>query len=147
MITTLLIVVEHDYLRETLEMWLRLTFPTCHVRAVSNESEALALALSDPPQLIVIDAGLPEAESFEAIKYIKDFIPATPVLVLTSYDSEIHRSHAFACGATACFRKDTMLTELQPTIAAFLESSPESNGSMQKRTPKRDEWPKLQPDF
>lgn len=147
MIPTILIVVEHDYLRHTLEMWLRLTFPTYHVRAVSNESEALALALNNPPQLIVIDAGLPEANSFEAIKYIKAFLPTTPILVLTCYDSEIHQSHALTCGATVCFRKDAILTELQPTIAALLESLPESNGAKQKRNPERGEWQKLQPEF
>lgn len=147
MIPTILIVVEHDYLRHTLEMWLRLTFPTYHVKAVSNESEALALALNNLPQLIVMDAGLPEAESFEAIKYIKDYLPTTPILVLTCYDSEIHKSHALTCGATACFKKDAILTELEPTIATLLESLPASNGSKQKRTPERDKWQKLQPEF
>ena len=145
--TTILIVVEHDYLRETLEMWLGLTFPKCNIRAVINESEAIALALIDPPQLIVIDAGLPEAKSFDAIKYIKDVLPTTPVLVLTSYESEIHRSHAIACGATACFRKDAILTELQPTVEALLASSPESNESEQKRMPEIGEWQTLQPEF
>lgn len=147
MITTILIIVEHNFLRETLEMWLRLTFSKCHIRAVINETEAIALALIDPPQLIVIDAGLPEAKNFEAIKYFKDALPDTPILVLTSYESEIHRSHALACGATTCFTKDAMLTELQPTIAALLAPAPESNGPMQKRTPERSEWQKLQPEF
>ena len=147
MIPTILIVVEHDHLRQTLEMWLRLTFPTCRVRAVINESEAIALTLIDPHQLIVIDAGLREAKSFEAVKYIKDVLPTIPILVLTNYESEIHQSHAIACGATACFRKDGRLAELQPTIEALLAPSAHSNGPMQKRTPERGEWQKLQPDF
>jgi DNA-binding NarL/FixJ family response regulator len=126
--TTILIVVKHDILRETLARWLRWTFPKCHVRAVSNESEAIALALTNLPTVIVIDAGLPETKGFDAIKRIKNVLPTIPILLLTVFQTEIRRSHAIDCGATVCFRKDARLTELQSTVSTLLAPSADTGG-------------------
>jgi len=147
MSTLILIVVEHDILRETLAMWLTATFPQCHIRAASNEAEAIALARTNLPRLIVLDTGLSEARSFEAIKRLRELLPTTPVLVLTGYDSGIYRRHALACGATACYMKEAILTELRPMLAALLASAVEANGDQQTRPMESDPWPKQRQEF
>jgi DNA-binding NarL/FixJ family response regulator len=118
--TTILIVEDHDLLRQALRTWLEIAFPKCHIIEATKEAQAIALAQSSRPHVIVMDVSLSGTNGFEAVGRIKAVVPATPVVLLTNNKDETYRICATASGASAYVRKKAIQTELQPTLAALL---------------------------
>ncbi len=57
--------------------------------------------------------------NWEDLTHLKAIAPATPVVVLTSYEAEVDSTHAIASGARACVSLDR-IPELLPALATLL---------------------------
>jgi DNA-binding response OmpR family regulator len=57
------------------------------VNHVAGGREACAALRADPPDILVLDLGLPDIDGIEVLKFAKANAPATRVLVLTARDS------------------------------------------------------------
>jgi two-component system OmpR family response regulator len=57
------------------------------VNRVAGGREACASLQADPPDILVLDLGLPDIDGLEVLKFAKQHAPATQVLVLTARDS------------------------------------------------------------
>lgn len=68
-------------------MALLLGLHGCRVNIASTETEALELAAADPPDLVLLDIGLPGMNGWELARHLRDRAPAKqPVIVaLTGY--------------------------------------------------------------
>jgi DNA-binding NarL/FixJ family response regulator len=64
MSTTILVVGEHSFLRSSLNSWLEIMFPTAHIIDAADEAEGIALAQSHSPELVILDAGLRDLETY-----------------------------------------------------------------------------------
>jgi YesN/AraC family two-component response regulator len=58
-LTTILIVEDHDLMRQVLQEWITLTFPGYHVIEAANGEDAVAIVQVCSPHLIVMDIDLP----------------------------------------------------------------------------------------
>ena len=123
----ILIVDDHDGVRGLLRTWLGDVFPDLLLLDASTGEEAVALAVADPPHLVLMDVQLPGIDGMEATRRIKASAPQTRVVMLTSLDDMALRVAASAAGASAYVSKHTMHTELIPLIQA-LRTPLDANG-------------------
>ncbi len=97
----ILIVEDHEVLRQSLREWLELSFPHYQLLEASSGEEAVTMAKTMNPRLIIMDIGLPGMSGIAAAQDIKAALPDTQVVMLTIYDDEAHRADAAAAGASA----------------------------------------------
>jgi DNA-binding NarL/FixJ family response regulator len=81
-------------------------------------SEAVQLALSVKPEVILMDISMPIMDGFQATKQIRKQRPHARVLMLTGSNSRIDVDRAREAGAAGYITKDRIAAEL---IDAILE--------------------------
>ncbi len=118
---TILIVEDHNDVRTAMQDWLQVEFPRCRVIGAACGEEAIALARSELPSLIVMDIRLPGMSGIEATRRIKAALPFAQIVMLTIHTDDIYRADARAAGASAYVTKQRMRGELVSTLARLLE--------------------------
>ncbi|MFA4902738.1 MAG: response regulator transcription factor [Desulfobaccales bacterium] len=116
----ILIVEDHVVVRQSLREWLELSFPHYQLLEATSGEEAISMAQTMTPRLIIMDIGLPGMSGIEAAQGIKAVLPDTHVVMLTIYDDEAHRADAAAAGASAYVPKRKVQTELLPIVTRLL---------------------------
>jgi len=120
MTPNILIVEDHEGVRQSLREWLELSFPNYRLLEATSGEEAIAMALAMSPRLVIMDIGLPGMNGIEAAHDIKAALPTTKVVMLTIHDDEAHRADAAAAGASAYVPKRKVQTELLPVVTRLL---------------------------
>ena len=82
---------------------------------------------------IVILYHLPDAPSFDLLKYIKLFEPSIPVIIMAEHGSEELASEVFRMGASDYIKTSTSPKELQKSIQKLLNQK-ELNSTVQRET-------------
>jgi DNA-binding NarL/FixJ family response regulator len=116
----ILIVEDHHGVRQSLREWLELSFPHYQLLEAKNGEDAITVAQTMFPRLVIMDIGLPGMSGIEAAQGIKAAVPETRVVMLTIYDDEAHRSDAAAAGVSAYVPKRKVQTELLPVLTRLL---------------------------
>ncbi len=118
---TILIVTEHDDVRRILRKRLAMAFPRYLVIEATRE-EAVAIALSKLPCLVIIDMGVEAKAQLDVARRIKAVQPDVQIVVWTMHDWQSYRTDALAAGATAYVLKeasqDNLLTVLVDMLSA-----------------------------
>ena len=124
MCPTILIVEDHDAVRTSLRDWLSATFPDWTLVEAKSGEEAVDLALARPPDVVLVDIGLPGMNGIETTRHIKAVVPQAQVVMLTIYEAPEYQADAAAAGASAYIVKRRMHTELIPVLARLLSQTP-----------------------
>jgi two-component system phosphate regulon response regulator PhoB len=118
-----LVVEDEPDLRATIELNLR----RAGYRTMGAERgrEALELASSAPPALVMLDLNLPDISGFEVCRQLRAIreTGTVPVLVLTARDDEVDRVVALEIGADDYVTKPFSLRELLLRVDALLRRS------------------------
>jgi len=77
------------------------------VGEAGNGVEALALARSLHPDILLLDIRMPEMNGLEAASKLKDYSPNTKAVILSMHDSEEYVLQALRAGAFGYLLKDT----------------------------------------
>ncbi|WP_208348896.1 response regulator transcription factor [Pseudaestuariivita rosea] len=104
------------------------------VRLAGDGAAALREISAQPPDLIVLDIGLPEMDGLEVCRRIRAS-HATPVLFLTARDDEIDRVLGFEMGADDYVTKPFSPRELVARIKAILKrtnGAPAEHGAQRR---------------
>jgi signal transduction histidine kinase/ActR/RegA family two-component response regulator len=115
------IVVEDS--RDTLDMLqLWLTTSGCRVKVAARSSDALKLALEEPPDVIISDIGLPEVDGYELIRMLRGTpsLEHVPAIALTGYAQEQDRQQALAAGYDAHLAKPAEMRRLLHLMQALV---------------------------
>lgn len=75
------------------------------VGAARDGNEALALATSLKPDVVLLDLHLPDISGFVVLRELRRGHPDLPVVVFTTDPSPFHRDRCFALGADAFLDK------------------------------------------
>jgi CheY-like chemotaxis protein len=111
-----MVVDDTDHVRTMLAEMLELDGFTVVARA-SNGDEAVALAQSADPHVVVMDLKMPGMDGLATTRRIKELRPTQPVILYTAYlDPEIEVA-AKEAGVTLCLGKIDGLTELERQIS------------------------------
>ena len=116
----LLIADDHDLIRESTRYMLEGEKDLEVVGEAVNGRHALELCRQLRPDLVLMDARMPEMDGLSATRVIKEEIPAIGVLVVTAYESEDYRREAASAGAAGYILKDASRQQLLEAVRKAL---------------------------
>jgi two-component system, NarL family, response regulator len=113
-----LIADDHPIVREGLSAVISDQPDMIVIGQAATGAEAVARALADRPDVILMDLRMPELSGVEAIVAIRVQWPGAQIIVLTTYDGDEDIYRALQAGAQAYLLKDTPRAELLEAIRA-----------------------------
>jgi len=102
----ILIADDHALLRRGLATLLGFNKDIAVVGDAKNGEEAVKAAIKLKPDVVVMDLSMPVMDGVEATRQIREALPDTHVLILTSYSTSVDVSRAMEAGASGAFVKD-----------------------------------------
>ena len=115
---------DHDLMRRGIRGLLESESDLEVCGEAANGREALALASSLKPDVLVLDLGMPELNGLDALKQIHKEVPATEVLVFSMHDSEGLVREVFSAGARGYVLKSDAARYLVEAIRSLSQHKP-----------------------
>jgi DNA-binding NarL/FixJ family response regulator len=116
----LLLVDDDPGFRDTLRQLLGQRGEALIVGEAADGEEALRLAGTLCPDIVLLDLSMPRMNGLEAARHFKARWPDVVVIVLTVHDDEAYRRTALAAGAEAFLPKKTLGIDLWPTLLQYM---------------------------
>ncbi len=88
---------------------------------IAEASDLAAVARhvhAQEPQVLVLDLGMPDGSSIEAISRLREQAPDTQIVVMTMEENPVFAQRAFAAGAVGFVAKDLADAELPQAVRA-----------------------------
>lgn len=120
----ILVAEDNAFFRLTLHALLEQEDDFEVVGSASSGEEAVALASSLRPDIVLMDLGLPGMDGVRATQEVVRFAPPTRVVVLSGSSIEDGRDRALQAGAVAYLEKDETGTRLVPALRSLGRSGP-----------------------
>jgi DNA-binding NarL/FixJ family response regulator len=117
--TTVLIADDHPLVLSGLRALLETLEGIEVVGQATNGREAVRLAVSLRPDVVVMDLQMPDLDGVEATRQIAQRLPGTAVLVLTMYDDDASVFAAIRAGARGYLLKGAAQEDVARAIAAI----------------------------
>ena len=124
----ILLVDDHQVVREGLRRMLELEPDFTVVGEASGANEAVSLAESLSPEVILMDIKMPGIDGISLTRTIKEKYPSCNIIMLTLYDEYL--TQALEAGATGYLLKDIHRDELLKAIRAVHEGRSPFNLSL-----------------
>jgi DNA-binding NarL/FixJ family response regulator len=115
-----LIVDDHHVVRRGLVFFLRTQKDLEIIGEAANGNEAVELAKSLKPDIILMDLVMPEMDGIQATKIIKQEQPDIKIMMLTSFSDQDHVIPALEAGASGFQLKDIQPDELVTSIKKII---------------------------
>ncbi|WHX99447.1 response regulator transcription factor [Neobacillus sp. DY30] len=109
---TILIADDHHVVRRGLAFFLKTQKDIEIIGEAGNGREAVDLARTLKPDLILMDLVMPEMDGIQATKIIKSEMPEVKIMMLTSFSDQDHVIPALEAGASGYQLKDIEPDEL-----------------------------------
>ena len=90
---------------------------------------AVARAASEPPDVVLLDLGLPGIDGRETIRRLRSFLPDTPIIVLSAWGEDQTKVEALDLGADDYVEKPFAMPELLARIRVAVRHLERSAGS------------------
>ncbi len=119
----LLIVEDHELARYGLSMALSDRERIQVVGEAQNGQEGVDLALSEKPDIVLMDIGMPVMDGITATRLIKQELPEVKVIILTSLNNPEEVLASLAAGADAYCMKDIKIERLHQVLDMVLEGA------------------------
>ena len=103
------------------------------VGAACDGVEAVELAETHRPDVVLMDLRMPRMEGAEATRRIRAKLPDTPVLVLTTYADDESLFPALQAGARGYLTKDASAEEIEQAIRALVAGETHLDPTIQQR--------------
>ncbi len=113
------IVDDDDTIREGLTMALEADY---HIESFLNAESAIEALQADPPDLVLLDIGLPGMSGIEALGKIKGLYPEILVIMITAYEDINTVISAMKYGAYDYVVKPIQMDGIEVTICNALET-------------------------
>jgi DNA-binding response OmpR family regulator len=113
----ILIVEDHDDLADALRTNLR--SEGYHASVASDGRQALAMVRADPPDIIVLDLGIPGLDGLALLSRLRSEGHWCPVLILSARDSDSDKVEGFRLGADDYVTKPFRTLELMARVDAM----------------------------
>ena len=123
----ILLVEDNEFNRDMLSR--RLERKGYHVICALDGEQAVALAKSDTPDLILMDMSLPVLNGWEATRRIRMFSPSVPIIALTAHAMPDDQPKAKEAGCDDYDTKPVELTRLLSKMEALLRKSSNPAGA------------------
>ncbi len=121
----LLIVDDHDLMRETTRLMLEGETDLEVVGEAVNGRHALELCRQLRPDLVLMDVRMPEMDGLSATRAIKEELPAISVLLVTANEGDDYCREGASAGAAGYILEDAPRQQLLKTVRKALGQSGE----------------------
>jgi DNA-binding NarL/FixJ family response regulator len=91
------------------------------VGEAANGNEIVDLVRAEQPDVVLMDIRMPEMDGLEATRVIVEGVPATRVLILTTFDLDEYVYGALRAGASGFLLKDTLPDDLLAAVRIVAE--------------------------
>ncbi len=115
----LLVVDDETDITDVIAFGARMVWPDCIVDTATNGSEALLRFAEAPPDLVVLDVGLPGPDGFAVCERLRQQ-SQVPILMLTARDATLDKVRALELGADDYLTKPFDHIELFARLRALL---------------------------
>lgn len=89
----------------------------------SNGKEGIEMAERIHPNLIILDLSMPVMNGLEAAKILSHSMPAVPLIMFTSFQTQILEQEALAAGISKIIVKSGPLGELMSCVRVFAKDA------------------------
>jgi DNA-binding NarL/FixJ family response regulator len=114
----LLVVDDNELIRREICAFLSL-HPGLEVVAEATDGvEAIRVAETYQPDVVLLDISLPRLNGFQAAPFIKQVAPKAELLFVTLHDNPFFVREAFAAGALGFITKTDVPSQLAPAVEA-----------------------------
>jgi DNA-binding NarL/FixJ family response regulator len=117
-----LIADDQRVVREGLTLVLGLLPDVDVVGAACDGDEAVALALELLPDVVLMDLRMPRCDGIEATRRLREHVPQTKVVALTTYADDRSVINAFQAGARGYLTKDAGGAEIRQALRQVLDN-------------------------
>ena len=138
----LLIVDDHSVVREGLRAFLRLQEGIEVVGEAASAEDAVSVAATSSPDVVLLDLVMPEGDGIGAIRRLLEAAPGVRVLVLTSFADDAQIFAAIAAGAAGYLLKDVDPQALADGIRDVHAGRPALHASVAARLMRRSGSPR-----
>jgi DNA-binding NarL/FixJ family response regulator len=114
--TTVLLVDDHPVVREGLRGMIDAEVDLTVVGEAGSGAEAVAMAESLRPDVVLMDLRMPEVDGVTATERILAALPDTRIVVVTTYESDTDILRAVEAGAAGYLLKDASRSELADAV-------------------------------
>jgi DNA-binding NarL/FixJ family response regulator len=111
-----LVVDDHSILRAALVTAIRLNPDLVLTGEASTAAQALELCHEERPDVILLDARLPDLSGIAATTKLRTEFPGMKIIVVAKYEAVGELGPALQAGARGFLLKDTLATDLIPAI-------------------------------
>jgi PAS domain S-box-containing protein len=122
---TIMVVDDHQPLRESLRALLLEAMPDCSIIEAADGEEAIKIADTKSPDIVIMDIGLPGIDGIETTKIIHARKPELKVVMLSLHEEDNYRQEAKLAGASAYVSKRTMYKDLVTVVKQALKETEE----------------------
>jgi DNA-binding NarL/FixJ family response regulator len=119
--TRVLLADDHTLIRAGLRLVVEQQPEFAVVGEAADGRQAVALAESLKPDIVVMDIGMPGLNGIEACRQIRESLPDTQVVMLSMHSDEGYVLRALKAGARAYLLKDSAEADLAGAIRAASE--------------------------
>lgn len=116
MTTTVLLVDDHPVVREGLRGMIDAEPDLTVVGEAASGTEAVTMARSLVPDVILMDLRMPDVDGVTATERIRTAVPSARVVVVTTYESDADILRAVEAGAAGYLLKDASRAELATAV-------------------------------
>ena len=116
---SLYIVDDEETIRESLSMALEGDYT---IKTFAEAQGAIRSIQDNPPDLVLLDIGLPDMNGIEVLKQVKGFDPGIVVIMITAYEDTQTVISAMKCGAYDYVVKPIDMNSLKITIQNALDT-------------------------
>jgi two-component system KDP operon response regulator KdpE len=127
--TPLLLLIEDDL---PIRRLLRTSLTGANYRLVEAETgqQAIRLATQQPPDLVVLDLGLPDVDGLEVLRQLREWLRA-PIIILSARDQEQQKIAALDSGADDYLTKPFSTGELLARIRVAIRHATRVNADQE----------------
>lgn len=126
---TVLLADDHALVRDSLASWLRTHNDFAVVGEVGSADEALAIAVREKPDIVLMDIGMPGLLAFDAIRTLRVRCPNTRVVVLSGFFNDRYIQDALEAEASGYISKaeppEAVERAIRAVVAGGVYFSPE----------------------
>jgi len=121
---SVLVVDDSPELRELISFVIKRRSPGWHVVATAKEGqEAVAVAQTQQPDLVLLDIAMPVMDGMQALPLIREVAPQAVVVMLSGYPFETAGQGALDAGADGYLEKSNLVKSLVPQLEQILQDA------------------------
>jgi DNA-binding response OmpR family regulator len=118
----LLIIEDDPQIVQVISTCFEMRWPDSIIASVSQGRKGIELVETEPPDVVLLDIGLPDMDGFEVLRQIR-FFSDVPIIIETVEDREADRVRGLELGADDYITKPFSYMELLARVKAVLRRS------------------------